>query len=234
MQESPSSPPSITFALAESSLELVPEELWNHPSVRRNARRRRKKPGDVLLDLSLHFAAARRLQGWERRGRPDIVHTTLLYVLSTPLCKRGQLRVYVHTAADLVIEVRPDTRIPRNYNRFVGLMEQLLKSGRVPLEGEELMKVVGRGFGLVLESAKPSLTVLLTDKGELVRPRELAKLLVSEPSSLLIVGGFQRGDFSPYFYEIADLKASIYPEPLNAWVAASIILHSIEEALGLY
>lgn len=225
---------SLTFALAESALELVPEELWGHRSVKRNARRRGKKPSDVLLDLSLHFAAARRLQGWEKRGRPDIVHTTLLYVLSTPLCRRGLLRVYVHTVADLVIEVRPDTRIPKNYNRFVGLMEQLLKNGRVPPEGEALMKVIGKGFGLVLESAKPSLTVLLTDKANFIRPRELAELLASEPSPLLIVGGFQRGDFSAHFYEIADLKASIYPEPLNAWVVASIVLHSVEEALGLY
>ncbi|MEM4699951.1 MAG: hypothetical protein QXT74_03245 [Candidatus Nezhaarchaeales archaeon] len=226
--------PLLTFALAESALELVPEELWGHRSVRRSARRRGKRPGDVLLDLSLHYAAARRLQGWERRGRPDIVHTTLLYVLSTPLCRRGLLRVYVHTVADLVIEVRPDTRIPKNFNRFVGLMEQLLKNGRVPLEGEALMRVAGRGFSLVLESVKPSLTILLTDRGALMRPRELAELIASEPSPLLIVGGFQRGDFSAHFYEIADVKASIYPEPLNAWVAASIVLHSVEEALGLY
>ncbi|MCX8204590.1 MAG: 16S rRNA methyltransferase [Candidatus Nezhaarchaeota archaeon] len=227
-------PTSITLALTESSLELIPEELWSHPSVKRNAKRRGKKPGDMLLDLSLHFAAARRLQGWERRGRPDIVHTTLLYTLSTPLCKKGMLRIYIHTVAGLVIEVKHDTRIPRNYNRFVGLMEQLLKEGQVPREGEALMKVVGKGFNVILEAVKPSLIILLTDRADLVRPRKLAELLISELSPLLIVGGFQRGDFSPYFYEIADLKASIYPEPLNAWVAASIVLHSIEEALDLY
>lgn len=223
----------LSLALAEAALELVPEELWRHPAVKRNARRRGKKPSNVLLDISLHFTAMKALQGWEKRGRPDIVHTTLLYVLGSPLCKKGLLRVYVHTATDLVIEVRPDTRVPRNYQRFVGLMEQLLKEGRVPLEGEPLMKVAGRGFGLVLEAVKPSFTVLLTDRGELKRPRELAERLISEPSPLLIIGGFQRGDFSPYFYEIANLAASIYPEPLDAWVASSIILHAIEEALGL-
>lgn len=225
---------AINLALAETALELVPEELWGHPAVKRNARRRGKRPGDVLLDMSLHFAAMRTLQGWEKRGRPDIAHTTLLYVLGSPLCRKGLLKVYVHTAADLVIEVRPDTRIPRNYQRFVGLMEQLLREWRVPLEGEPLMKVVGRGFSAVLNAVKPSFIALLTDKGEPKRPRELAERLVDEPSPLLVIGGFQRGDFSPYFYEIADLAASIYPEPLDTWVASSIVIHAIEEALGLY
>jgi len=224
----------ITFALAEAALELVPVEIQKHPAVRRNARRRGKKPSDVLLDVSLHFAAMKNLEGWEKRGRPDIVHTTLLYVLATPLCRKGLMRVYVHTAADLVVEVRPDTRIPKNYQRFVGLMEQLLKEGRVPPKGEALMKVVGKGFSYVLEASQPSFIALLSEKGTPTRPRDLAERLVREPSPLLIVGGFQRGDFSPYFYELANLAASIYPEPLDAWVASSIVLHAVEEALGLY
>jgi len=225
---------TLIFALAEASLELVPREIWKHPAVKRNAEKRGKKPGETLLDISLHYAAMKGLQGWEKRGRPDIVHTTLLYLLGTPLCRRGLMRIYVHTVNDLVVEIKPETRLPKNYPRFVGLMEQLLKAGRVPEEGEPLIRVIGSGFKLIIDEAKPSYTVLLTEKGRLVCPREVAGLLIKHEKPLVIVGGFHRGDFSHYLYSFANETVSLYPEPLEAWIVSSILLHAYEEALGLY
>ncbi|MEM4586704.1 MAG: 16S rRNA methyltransferase, partial [Desulfurococcaceae archaeon] len=113
------------IALVESALETVPKEIIDHPAVVKNARRRGKKPWEVLLDVSLHYHAMKNLKDWFKRGRPDIVHVTLLEALESPLNRSGLLEIYIHTYGDYVLFIDPETRIPRNYNRFVGLIEQV-------------------------------------------------------------------------------------------------------------
>ncbi|MHA2377484.1 MAG: hypothetical protein ACXAB9_15110 [Candidatus Thorarchaeota archaeon] len=63
-------------------------------------------------------------------------------LLESPLCKAGQLSIHLHIQDGRVIKVNPDVRLPRNYDRFVGLIEQLLLRGRVPPEGEPLLQVI--------------------------------------------------------------------------------------------
>jgi len=137
----------VTLVLAEAPLETVPRELWGHPSVARHARKRGRPPRDILLDAAMHHQAMRRLPGREYRGRPDIVHVTLLVALDAPLCRHTGCRLLVHTVGDLVIEVDPSTRLPRNYLRFTGLMEQLLREGRIP-PGAEKPLMAARPTGL--------------------------------------------------------------------------------------
>ena len=57
--------------------------------------------------------------------RPDITHQCLLTLLDSPLNKAGRLQVYIHTGKNVLIEVNPQTRIPRTFARFSGLMVQL-------------------------------------------------------------------------------------------------------------
>ena len=127
----------LTLILAESALETVPERLWTYRSVQRYAKLRRKPPQFILLDRSYHHAAMRRLEQSEKRGRPDIVHFALLEALGSPLNKEGLLQVYVHTIGDHVIKVEPTTRLPRNYNRFVSLIEQLFEYEKIPPKSTE-------------------------------------------------------------------------------------------------
>ena len=47
-------------------------------------------------------------------------------LLDSPLNRAGLLQVYIHTAKNVLIEVHPQTRIPRTFDRFCGLMVQLL------------------------------------------------------------------------------------------------------------
>ena len=47
----------ISLIIAESSLELVPKELKSHASVISHAQKLGKKPSEILLDNSWHFAA---------------------------------------------------------------------------------------------------------------------------------------------------------------------------------
>lgn len=46
-------------------------------------------------------------------------------LLDSPLNKAGLLQVYIHTAKNVLIEVHPQTRIPRVFSRFCGLMGKL-------------------------------------------------------------------------------------------------------------
>ncbi|MEO2151558.1 MAG: 16S rRNA methyltransferase, partial [Thermococcus sp.] len=83
------------LVIADSELELVPESIADHPAVVNYARRRGKKPEEVILEGSYHHAALRKLEDGERRGRPDIVHICLLNALESIANKEGKLRVYV-------------------------------------------------------------------------------------------------------------------------------------------
>ena len=41
-------------------------------------------------------------------------------LLDSPLNRAGFLQVYIHTAHNVLIEVNPQTRIPRTFPRFAG------------------------------------------------------------------------------------------------------------------
>lgn len=43
-------------------------------------------------------------------------------LLDSPLNRAGLLQVYVHTEKNALIEINPQTRIPRTFARFCGLM----------------------------------------------------------------------------------------------------------------
>ncbi|ETO22518.1 ribosome biogenesis protein NEP1, partial [Reticulomyxa filosa] len=52
-------------------------------------------------------------------------------LLDSPLNKAGLLKVMIHTQNNVLIDVNPKLRIPRTYNRFAGLMVQLLFQKRI-------------------------------------------------------------------------------------------------------
>merc|ERR1712083_894686 len=76
--------------------------------------------------------------------RPDIVHQCLMALLDSPLNKAGKLLIYLHTAANVLIEVHPSLRVPRTFKRFAGLFVELLQRHKIraAVANETLMKVV--------------------------------------------------------------------------------------------
>lgn len=223
----------VTLILAESALELVPKEIAGHPSVRKWARRRGRSPAETLLDVSLHYFAMKGLRDVEKRGRPDIVHVSLLEALSSPLNLEGRLRAIVHTIGDYVLFVDPATRIPRNYLRFVGLMEQALKYGRVPPNSPKpLVEVVAMDFPRLLGELGADEIILLDERGVRERPAEVCRRSLEEGAPITI-GGFPRGEFSPAVKSFAKYTYSIYPRPLDTWVVVSRIIAGCEELLGV-
>ncbi len=217
--------------IGEAALETVPREIASHPSVTRLAERKGKKAEETLLDISFHYAAMKELRDWERRGRPDITFLTLLDLLERPLNKEGCLQVYVHTLNDLVIWVSPEINMPRNYTRFVGLVEQLFSVGRVPPKGKPLMLLKKGRIQDVVKGVEHSKVVFLTENGRKVKIDRYFSELVKLENPILVLGGFQRGEFTDL--SLADEQISVYKRPLDAWIVGSIVSHEMERALGI-
>ncbi len=221
----------LILIVVEAALELAPRETWGHPAVRSYASRRGKRPGEVLLDRSYHHAAMKGLTEAHKRGRPDIIHLALLEALGSPLNRRGLLETYVQARSGHVIWVNPGTRLPRNYDRFKGLVEKLYKEPVVEAGGETLLRMEEKGLRELLQELSPDLRILLSEKGEYMRPTELAELILRQRRPAAMVGGFPHGDFSEETLSQAQLTVSIHPQPLDTWTTISRLLCPIENKL---
>ncbi|PXF45702.1 Ribosomal RNA small subunit methyltransferase NEP1 [Gracilariopsis chorda] len=87
--------------------------------------------GFVLLNSDDHRHLLRKTGRNANDARPDITHQCLLALLDSPLNKEGRLKVYVRTSKNVLIDVNSETRIPRTFTRFAGLMTELLEKLKV-------------------------------------------------------------------------------------------------------
>jgi len=223
----------LTLVLAESALETVPQSLWSHPAIVSHARKWGKSPRHILLDRSYHHAAMKRLPQAYKRGRPDIVHFSLLEALGSPLNREGKLQIYVHTINDSTITVNPKARLPRNYSRFVGLMEQLFELGRVPPKEIPLLKLGQKTFPQLIHEIKPTYIMALTRKGSPKTLEEAISRLSGEEKPAVIIGAFPRGHFSEETINMANEAVCIDPETLEAWTVTSRVIYEYERAISL-
>ena len=210
----------ISFILAESELELIPEKLLSHPAVVSSAKKRGKKPAEILLDSNFHHNALRSIEDGERRGRPDIVHIFLLVVLESIANKRGLIKdIIVHTRNNDVIYVDTKTRIMRSYNRFVGLIEHLFTT-----ENDQQLLKLERGISLenLVKDLGADRVIVCAKDGKEVNVYSYLES-VKDEDIIFIIGGFPKGNFNTDIEKIADELVSIYDEPLTAWSVAEEI-----------
>jgi rRNA small subunit pseudouridine methyltransferase Nep1 len=171
----------------------------------------------------------RGLPGRERRGRPDILHFTILEVLGSPLNKAERLEVYIHTQQGHMIWVNPKVRLPRNYDRFKSLFEKLLAEKVIESDaGEVLLRVLDSDLKSWVRGLGAGSVVLLSETGVRVEMRVLEELSKSPKPTVFVVGCFPHGDFSPEIRSIAHREVRLSEHTLDAWVAASRILCLLE------
>jgi rRNA small subunit pseudouridine methyltransferase Nep1 len=225
----------IVLVLVDSELELVPKEYQSHPAVVLNARKRKKRPGQVLLDSTLHHSLFKDPAEKGRRGRPDIVHQFLMLGLDSILNKEGGLRLYVHTRNDELITVDPQTRLPKSYNRYSGLFEELFRSravpaGRKPLieleTGFTLKDVISRIDMSLPPLKRESVVLLFHPEGERMDTLELFSELKKDGNGRIIclIGGFSNGDFRSSVHELSDRTISLHEGELKVWTVVSEII----------
>jgi len=223
----------LTLILAESALETIPKGLWKHPSIIRFSEKCGKLPEFILLDRSYHHAAMKTLKNNEKRGRPDIIHFALLEALGSPLNKEKLLQVYVHTFSDYVITIAPETRLPRNYNRFIGLMEQLFEFKKIPPTGSPLLTIKKQNLPQLLQTIKPTYVLAFSRKGKACTLEDTVSMLAKEEKPVAIIGGFPHGHFSEKTSKLADETVAIDPEMLETWTVTSRLIYEYERAISL-
>ncbi len=219
------------FILADAELELVPPEILNERCILNNARARGKAPEKILLDASHHHPAFGKLKDSDRRGRPDITHFFLMLCLDSDLSFEKRLRAFVHTRNNDVIAVNPETRLPPNYPRFVGLIETLYEKQVVPSAENALLELrQGVTLDTLVSALKPDAVVVLDGNGEKVdalpdRVREIEGERV-----VVIIGGFSKGNFRTDLGRIkpAPKRYSLGDRMMKVWTVTAKVLCSVD------
>lgn len=245
-----SSGPVLHIVLAEAAIEPVPQDLWSHPSVSKQAKLRKKRPGQTLLDDTYHHSAMRKAMNAgkfldsNRRGRPDITHSCFLTLFESRLALDGRLRVSVHTRNNERIDIVPDLRVQRAQYRFYGLLEQLFEHGAVPPDGREnvLMSITdNQTLAHVVQHTGAKHVVVCDEGGGDTRFEELIQTALaggdddasrSNEVLTVVVGAYPTGPFESNLAAFEHQTLSLGSEPLAAWTVVGELVTRFRMATG--
>jgi rRNA small subunit pseudouridine methyltransferase Nep1 len=209
--------------------------MLRHPSVKRNAKKRGKKPEETLLDRSLHHFGMHNLPRAEKRGRPDIIQICLLEALGSPLNRLGNLRVWINTLMGDTIIVHPETRLPRDCNRFKSLIEQVFLQRECPPNSQNpLLKIHKLSLKELLEEIEPSKVIALTSHGTPTNLENLVKQLTKLENPVVLVGAYPSGPMESDTLILANEQFSIYCEALESWTVTSRLVYEFEKNSGIF
>ena len=186
--------------------------------------------GFGLLNVDEHVGILRKLNKDFSQARPDITHQCLLMLLDSPLNRAGLLQVFIHTANNVLIEVNPQTRIPRTFKGFAGLFVQLLHKFSVKASDSsiKLLKVIKNPITdhLPIGCRKVCMSYAaekVSKPADLVPPTE-------EPICL-VIGAIAKGSINVE-YTTEDIRIGNYP--LSAALTCTKICSAFEEAWGVF
>ena len=219
----------ISLILSESALELVPYELQEHPSVISHAKKLGKHPSEILLDNSWHFAAMKGIKNEIKRGRPDLVHFSILEATTIPLYYQNKLNLFVHTIDNKVIHFGKNVHIPKSYHRFQGVIEKLFQEKKILSKNELLLEIKDQTFSELIHEINPSNVIGFSTSGQSSSYQKIASDIPD--NSCIVIGGFQKGHFSDSTQsEITNLY-SIGNDSFEGHVIVSRILYEYEKTI---
>ena len=219
----------LSLVIAESSIEIVPNELRGHPAVIASAKKLGKNTSDLLLDNSWHFAAMKGVKNENKRGRPDLLHFCLLEACSIPLYFEKRIKIYVHTIENKVIFIDENVRLPKSFHRFSGLIEKLYREKNIMVENKKLLELKEMRFSQLIEFINPKKVVALSTEGESSTYQNVASKLNSD--TCLVVGGFQKSHFSQAIKNKINQSFKVEDRSLEAHVVLSRILYEYEKTV---
>ncbi len=219
----------IYLVLAESALELVPLELQDHPSVLSHAQKLGKDPSEILLDNSWHFAAMKGINNEIKRGRPDLIHFSILEATTIPLYLQNKIKIYIHTIDDKVIYIGENVHIPKSYHRFEGLIEKLFLEKTIRFDTSILLEIKEKSFSELINEIKPSKIIGFSTKGELSSFEKISSEI--SDNTCLIIGGFQKGHFSESTKNKINHLFSVDNLSYEAHVVIARILYEYEKTV---
>ncbi|XP_017850953.1 ribosomal RNA small subunit methyltransferase NEP1 [Drosophila busckii] len=189
-----------------------------------------------LLNCDEHGGIMRKNNRDPGSCRPDITHQCLLMLFDSPLNRAGLLQVFVRTEHNVLIEINPQTRIPRTFKRFAGLMVQLLHKFQIRASdsSRRLMAVIKNPITnhLPVGCKKYAMSFtgrLVNNCRELVPHGEEGSTAYDEPV-VMVIGAFAHGALKTDYTEEL-LSISNYP--LSAAIACSKLCTAFEEVWGV-
>ena len=220
-----------SLIFAESALETIPDSIMHHSCVVAHAQKLRKKPHEILLDNSWHYAAMKKIKNQIKRGRPDIIHFSLLEATTIPLYRANKIKVYVHTIHNKVITLGANINLPKSYHRFQGLIEKLYQKTEIQSYDNTLLQLHDMTLSQLIQKINPKTVIGLSrEKGSsMVSPATLVRKFDND--TCLIIGGFQKGHFSESTKSCIDTLYQIHQESLESHVVTSRILYEYEKTL---
>lgn len=230
----------ITVLLENANLETV-----KHDS---------RKGGVVLLNCDDHAHLLKKSGREANDARPDITHQCLLTLLDSPLNKAGRLKVYIRTKNNVLIDVHPQTRIPRTIKRFSGLMAELLEKFKVrgTTGSTPLLKVIRNpitshlpvGARKVVCTYNSENLIDIREHAHEIAKHALPETSKSEPPTdddiidrgqdvhiVYVVGAMAHGKVTE---EWADDYICISEYPLSGATVCSRITYAYESLLGIF
>ncbi|MDP6327067.1 MAG: ribosome biogenesis protein [Nitrosopumilus sp.] len=219
----------ISLVLAESALELVPSALQHHPSVVSHARKLGKHSSEILLDNSWHFSAMKGIKNEMKRGRPDLVHFSILEATTIPLYFKNKIKLYIHTIDDKVISFGSNVHVPKSYHRFAGVIEKLYREKQIVANNDVLLEIKDQTFSQLLDEINPSKVIGFSTNGISSSYEKIVSNISN--NACLVLGGFQKGHFSDLVEnKISDLY-SIDNESFEGHVVIARMLYECEKTI---
>jgi len=220
----------ISLIISESSLELVPSELKHHPSVISHARKLGKYPSEILLDNSWHFAAMKGIENELKRGRPDLVHFSILEATTIPLYLQNKMKLFVHTLDDKVISFGKNVHIPKSYHRFEGVIEKLYQEKEITTKDDDLLlKIEEKTFSQLIDEINPSKVIGFSTQGTKSTYEKIAKEISDD--TCIVLGGFQKGHFSNSIENKMTDLYSVGDESFEGHVVIARMLYEYEKTI---
>jgi len=219
----------ISLILSESALELVPSELKHHPSVVTHAKKLGKYSSEILLDNSWHFAAMKGIKNEMKRGRPDLVHFSILEATTIPLYLKNKIKLYVHTIDDKVISFGENVHLPKSYHRFAGVIEKLYQEKEIVTNNDVLLEIKDQSFSELIDEINPTKVIGFSTHGISSSYEKIAAEI--SDNSCLVLGGFQKGHFSDSIEDKITNLYSVGDESFEGHVVVSRILYEYEKTI---
>jgi rRNA small subunit pseudouridine methyltransferase Nep1 len=149
----------------------------------------------------------------------------LLSVLDSKIGKSS--KIFVHTISGKIIEFSSNVRLPRNYNRFIGLMEKLLSDGKI-VSNETLIEIRDMNLSELLMRYSDRRFYLLSEDGKTGEPE-------FDENPLIMIGAFPHGDFNNEtkrdIEKFNPQKISIGDESYTSLYVTSRVICSLERRL---
>jgi rRNA small subunit pseudouridine methyltransferase Nep1 len=143
------------------------------------------------------------------------------------------MRTYVHTIDDHVIYVEAGVKLPRNYDRFIALLEQLYEERSVPPGEKPLLSIRKCTLPELVREAGVTMVVAFSTLGKFASVKEACLPIVEADAPAVLIGGFPHSHFSQSTTDLAKHVFSIDKEPLDAWVVVARVIYEYECGINL-